>query len=438
MTDAAVTTFTLSNGLKVMLKEIHTVPLISHWVWYRVGSRDEQPGETGISHWVEHMQFKGTDLFPEGVLDKAISRDGGFWNAMTYLDWTAYYETLPAEHVELALALESDRMINSHFDPEEVESERTVIISELEGGKNQPLNRLSDAVQAACFDLHPYRNEVIGSQEDLMSIQRDDLYRYYRGNYCPNNAILAIAGDFETAAMRALVERYFGDIPRYEHPVVELPDDAPLQGQRVVELEGPGETAYLQLAYRAPRGNSRDFFSLMLMDSILTGPTSLNLFSAGITNKTSRLYRSLVMTRQTVSVDGSLSATIDPYMYDITATLHPSSNFETVLTTIDAEIHRLQTELVPMDELKRAIKQQRAMLAYSNENITNQAFWLGFAEMYASYEDWYLHFIETLESITPEEVQRAALQYLQPDMRVVGKYIPNHAPAEEVVDDDAE
>ena len=118
----------LPNGLTVQMKEIHTAPIISHWVWYRVGSRDEVPGLTGISHWVEHMQFKGTPQFPAGVLDKAISREGGFWNAFTYLDWTAYFETLPADRIDLGLRLEADRMVNSLYDPQEVESERTVII----------------------------------------------------------------------------------------------------------------------------------------------------------------------------------------------------------------------------------------------------------------------------------------------------------------------
>ena len=201
--------YSLPNGMQVLLKEIHTLPLISHWVWYRVGSRNEQPGQTGISHWVEHMQFKGTELFPAGVLDKAISRDGGYWNAMTYLDWTAYFETLPAEHIRLSLALESDRMINSLYDPKEVESERTVILSEMEGGKNDPLSRLSDAVQEKSFDLHPYRHEVIGSEEDLRSISRDDLYLFYRQHYSPNNAVLAIAGDFDTRQMMDMVEHNF-------------------------------------------------------------------------------------------------------------------------------------------------------------------------------------------------------------------------------------
>jgi len=154
---------TMPNGLKVMLKEIHTAPIISHWVWYRVGSRDELPGITGISHWVEHMQFKGTSRFPGGVLDNIIARNGGIWNAFTHMDWTTYYETIPAEQIDLALDLEADRMGNSCFESEDVESERTVILSELAGNLNEPLYRLGDLVQKAAFKQHPYRNEVIGA-----------------------------------------------------------------------------------------------------------------------------------------------------------------------------------------------------------------------------------------------------------------------------------
>ena len=136
--EQSITRVKLANGMLVLLKEIRTAPLISHWVWYRVGSRDEVPGVTGISHWVEHMQFKGTPAFPPQYLDKAISRDGGYWNAMTYIDWTTYYETMPSDKIDLALRLEADRMVNSSYDPEEVASERTVIISERLGSENSP------------------------------------------------------------------------------------------------------------------------------------------------------------------------------------------------------------------------------------------------------------------------------------------------------------
>lgn len=205
--------YKLSNGLQVNLKEIHTAPIISHWVWYRVGSRNEVAGQTGISHWVEHMQFKGTQKFPNGVLDRAISRDGGMWNAFTYLDWTTFFETMPADKINLALELESDRMVNSIYDPEEVTSERTVVISEREGNENDPLFKLDEQMQEAAFKQHPYRNEVIGSIADLRAIQRDDLYAHYRKHYCPSNAILAMAGDFDSDTMVQEIEKLYGGIP---------------------------------------------------------------------------------------------------------------------------------------------------------------------------------------------------------------------------------
>src|SRR5512143_2298410 len=163
---------TLDNGLQVFLKEIHTAPLVSSWLWFRVGSRDEAPGRTGISHWTEHMQFKGTPRFPASVTDKAISREGGSWNAMTYLDWTTYYATMPAGRIDLALEIEADRMTNSRFVRKDVDSERAVIISEREGSENEPLFRLGEAIQRTAFRVHPYKHEVIGEMADLQSMTR--------------------------------------------------------------------------------------------------------------------------------------------------------------------------------------------------------------------------------------------------------------------------
>jgi zinc protease len=209
---------TLSNGLKVMLKEIHTAPLISTWTWYRVGSKDERTGHTGISHWVEHMQFKGTPQFPTSILDKAISRDGGQWNAFTYLDWTTFMETMPAAKIDLGLRLEADRMVHSLFDEKEVESERTVILSEREGSENEPLFQLSEAMQQAAFRVHPYRHEVIGDWADLESMRREDLYHHYQTYYRPNNAVLSLAGDFESESLLGRIRELFEGIPAGEDP----------------------------------------------------------------------------------------------------------------------------------------------------------------------------------------------------------------------------
>src|SRR5512143_3441124 len=178
-----LTQIKLKNGLRILLKEIHTAPLISSWMWYCVGSRDEVTGKTGISHWTEHMQFKGTPQFPASTLDKAISREGGTWNAFTFLDWTTYFETMPAASIDLALRLEADRMVNSLFDEKEVSSERTVIISEREGSENEPLFKLGEYIQQAAFRIHPYHHEVIGDMADLRTMRREDLYDHYHRFY---------------------------------------------------------------------------------------------------------------------------------------------------------------------------------------------------------------------------------------------------------------
>ena len=413
----------LSNGLQVMLKEIHTAPIISHWVWYRVGSRNEAAGFTGISHWVEHMQFKGTPQFPSTVLDKAISREGGFWNAFTYLDWTTYFETMPSEKIDLALRLEADRMVNSQFDPQEVASERTVIISERQGNENEPLFRLGEELQALAFRVHSYHHEVIGDLADLETMQRNDLYRHYRQYYIPNNALISVAGDFETEVMLGRIRELFDSIPAGEGPLQRIRPEPAQSGERRFTLEGPGETTYIQFAHRAPAASSPDFFPLTVLDSLLTGPSSLNMFGGGISNNTSRLYRALVEGELAVSVYGGLQATIDPFLHTITIYVRPGCSVEMVLSKLEGEIKRLQDAPPPPEELARAVKQARALFAYGSESITNQAFWMGFSEMFASY-DWFTQYLDNLAAVTPEDVQRVAQVYLRPQNRIHGFYLP--------------
>lgn len=423
MTENIVQT-TLSNGLKVLLKEIHTAPLVSSWLWYRVGSRDEVNGFTGISHWVEHMQFKGTPQFPANILDKAISREGGMWNAMTYLDWTTYFETMPADKIDLALRLEADRMVNSVFDEEEVGSERTVVISEREGNENEPQFLLGEAVQAAAFRVHPYHHEVIGDMADLHSMTRDDLYGHYKTFYVPNNAVMAVAGDFDSGQMLERITELFAPIPAGPDPARLARPEPEQKGELRLSVEGPGETTYLQVCYRFPKASHPDFFPLAVLDSLLAGPSNLNMFGGGISNKTSRLYRALVDKEFAVGLSGGAQATVDPFLYNISLTVHPQRTPEEALSALEDEIKRIQDEPVGEDEIARAIKQARAIFAYGSENITNQAFWLGYAEMFADYH-WFLTYLDTMAAVTPADVQRVAQQYLLPRSRVVGTYIPD-------------
>ncbi len=416
--------FNLHNGLKVLLKEIHTAPLISSWTWYRVGSKDEATGNTGISHWVEHMQFKGTPQFPANILDKAIARDGGHWNAFTFLDWTAYMETMPADKIDLALRLEADRMANSLFDEKEVASERTVIISEREGNENEPLFVLGESVQQAAFRVHPYHHEVIGDLADLKTMSREDLYQHYRRYYVPNNAVLGIAGDFETKVMLKRIQELFehlpaGDVPpRLERPEPEA------NGEQRITVEGHGETTYVQVSYHAPAASDPDFITLTVIDSLLAGPSNLNMFGGGGTsNKTSRLYCAMIDKELAVSIGASQVTTHDPFLYNILLTVHPDRTAGEVLDALDVELHRIREERVSGAEIARAVKQARALFAYGSESITNQAFWLGHAEMFATYQ-WFLSYLERLAKVTPAQVQDAAQRLLRPQCRVVGIYRP--------------
>src|SRR5512142_2828087 len=203
----------LDNGLLSLVCPVRTAPVATFWVWYRVGSRNEVPGVTGVSHWVEHMMFKGTPSLGKGEIMKLVNRNGGVDNAFTWTDFTTYFETLPSDRVDLALKIESDRMVNSIFDPEEVASERTVIISEREGGENHPTFHLGEEVAATAFKVHPYGQGVIGWKSDLESMTRDDLYLHYRRYYDPANAVVVAVGDFAAGEMMQRIEDAFGSIP---------------------------------------------------------------------------------------------------------------------------------------------------------------------------------------------------------------------------------
>ncbi len=417
--------FQLDNGLQVMLMEIHTAPIVSCWHWYGIGSRNEVTGKTGLSHWVEHMQFKGTSHFSASEMDHAVARIGGYWNAFTSPDWTTYFETLPSHGLDLAIQLEADRMVNSLFNPEEVETERTVILSEREGMENDPQFLLAEAVQQVSFQNHPYKNEVIGFKQDLLNLTRDDLYTHYQNFYQPGNATLCIAGDFETDQVISKLKNAYQEIEShpYQKPIPIAEEEAP--PAREVELHGPGDTTFIQLAYRAPKGNSPDFFTFLILESLLTGPSSLNMFGSGnISHRTSRLYLSLVEKQIAVSVDGSLSATIDPSTFNLGITTHPEHTPEEVLAALDEQIQQLLDEPVPQTEIDKAIKQAKALFSYGSDNITNQAFWMGYASNFANY-DWFRQYIPNLTNTTPQDVMQLAQRYLSPSNRIVGIYHPD-------------
>jgi len=416
----------LSNGLTVLVKEAHAAPVSSFWVWYRVGSRNEYTGITGISHWVEHMLFKGTQMFPKGVAEKAIAREGGTFNGMTWYDFTTYFATLPAARIALALSIEADRMANALFDPDEVAAERSVIISERQGAENDPEFLLNEEVMAAAFRVHPYGNDTVGHMCDLETMTRDQLYGHYNTYYAPNNALVVVVGDFEADEMVELIEQHFGSISsRPDQPLVNA-CEPPQKGERRVVVEDQGNVAYLQVVFRAPTPRESDFFALTALDAALTGASGLTFFGGGLTNKSSRLYNALVETELATDISGSLVPTIDPFVYSLSATVRAGHTVAEVENALEEELARVADGSITPEELAKAIKQTKAQFAYSSESVTGQALWSGFSQVFADYT-WSEDYIANLSAITVEDVQRAAQTHLKRSNRTVGWYVPQEA-----------
>ncbi len=413
----------LDNGLTVLLKEIHTAPVATCRIFYRVGGRNEMPGLTGISHWTEHMMFKGTPTFPKGEIMRLVNKNGGVSNAATSADFTTYFETLPADRIELGLRIEADRMANSIFDSQEVESERTVILSERQGQENSPVFLLFEEVAAAAFRVHPYGHQIIGWKEDLKRITRDDLWRHYRTYYGPHNAIIVLAGDFETAAMLKLVETHFGSIPAGPLPPPMDIVEPPQQAERRVVVRQAGTTAYFQAVYNVPDACHPDYYSLLVLDAILSGAKPMCFSGSSAVNKSARLYRALVETELATSASSSFQASLDPDLFGFYATVRAGRTLQEVEAAMLAEIQRVVDELVGEVELTKAVKQSRAEFAYANESVSDQTYCLGGSEVIDSYQR-HAAFLDRLAAVTREDVQRVARTYFQPSRRTIGWFVP--------------
>lgn len=416
----------LPNGLTVLVRENHSAPVAAFFLFYRVGSRNEAPGRTGISHWVEHMLFKGTPRFPRGSFDKAISRAGGVFNGMTSQDWTTYFETLPVERVGLALEAEADRMANALFDPVEAESERSVIIAEREGSENSYAYLLSEEVQAAAFHAHPYRHPIIGWKSDLQTMALDDLVRHYRGWYTPGNAVAVAVGDFEMDAMLAAIESAFGVLPSMDAPAVTRLVEPEQHAERRVVLRGNDPTAYLTMVFHAPGASHPDFFPLIVLDAVLGGAKGLGIAGGGGNNRSNRLYKALVETRLAIDASSGYRPTIDPDLFSFFVTPSPEISHAQIEEALWAVLRGIQQDGVTDAEVAKAIKQTRAQFAYSSESVTYQAYWLGFAEVVADVA-WLETWPDRLAAVTPADVQRVARNYFSREKQTVGWYLPDGA-----------
>jgi zinc protease len=418
----AVHEHALDNGLRVLIQEIHTAPLASVWCWYRVGSKDEAPGLTGVSHWVEHMNFKGTTNIPRERVKGIIEQYGGYWNGYTWIDQTTYTETATKDALDHMLFIESERMASCLYLPDDCESERTVIISELQGGENDPDQLLDQEVTASAFRAHTYRHPTIGWLGDLQTMTRDDLYGYYRRFYVPNNATVVIVGDVDPDDALRRTAAHFGTIAPGDVGKRVHTAEPPQLGERRVTLARAGTTAYLKVGYRAPAITDADFFPLLVLDAVLTGAKGLNIWASFRTpppQRSARLYQALVDSGLASAVNGGLVPTEHPFLYTISMTAADGASLERLEAVALAEIDRVRTAGITEAELVKVKNQLRARMVFEGDSITNVAHQLGFFETIA---DWrvYDSLGPRIAAVTIEDVARAAAERLAPANRTIG------------------
>jgi zinc protease len=371
------------------------------------------------------MMFKGTQNFPKGTIFKLVNVNGGTLNGFTGQDYTAYYETLPADRLDLALQIESDRMANSLFDPAEVESERTVIIAEREGSENSPNYLLHEEVAAAAFKLHPYGHPVIGWKEDLLAIDREQLWQHYQTYYGPHNAVLVIAGDIDLERVQNRVQALYGSIPAGPPPPPVMLREPEQLGLRRVYVRKPGTVPYFQAFYHAAAGEHPDSYPLIILDAILSGASSMNATggSSAQTHRSARIYQALVETQIAARAGSNYQPAIDSGLFYLAGTPAPGKTLAELEAALLHEVERLTQEPVQSAEIARVLKQAKAQYAYALESISNQAYWLG---MMAMLGDWreFLQFLDKLATVTPDDVQRVARRYLQPTNCTIGWFEP--------------
>jgi zinc protease len=409
-----VTEKMLPNGIKVLLKEEHKAPVVTFQIWYKVGSRNERLGTTGMSHLLEHMMFKGTKKYGPKTFSQTVMRNGGNDNAFTGKDYTAYFETFAADRIGISLDLEADRMQNLLLDPKEFLSEREVVKEERRmRTEDDPTATMVEEMTAAAFIAHPYEWPVIGWMADINNITRDDLYNHYRTYYAPNNATIVVVGDFDTKALLPQIEKNFGQIPRGP-AVPKIGAVEPRQlGERRIIVKKQAELPAVFAGYHTPDIKHPDSYALEVLQGILSS------------GKSSRLYKSLVYEQQLALYAGGDYDNIanDPNLFYVYAGIMPGKTTEEVEKALYAEIEKLKTSPVTDEELLKAKNQIEASFIMGQDSIFYQAMLLG---QFDTVANWKVleKYVENTRAVTKEDVQRVAKEYFSADNRTVGILVP--------------
>ena len=401
----------LPNGLTVLTKEVHTAPVVYFSVWYKAGSVNEQLGQSGMSHLLEHMMFKGTKTRKPGEISALLQQNGANFNATTSFDRTNYFETLASDRLDMAMKLEADRMTNSLFDEKEHQKEMTVVRSEYEGGENNPSSALTKAVRLAAYQVHPYRWMTIGFRSDIENIDRDEMYAYYQKYYVPNNATIVMVGDFDTAEALAMVQKNFGSIPRKPITPSFITPEPEQMGQRRVTVRRAGTVNQIQIAYHIPEFGNPDRYALDVLESVLSG------------GRTARFFDALVQSGLASSAEAYDYGLRDADLLTLDATAQPGKTNAELEKALLAEVEKLQTAPISDEELRRVKSQTESYFIFNRDTVQSQGALLG---EFAMKGDWRYGetYLENLAKVTPADVQRVAQKYLTLDNSTVGYFEP--------------
>jgi len=411
-----VKTRVLKNGLKVLVLEDHSTPTATFQVWYRVGSRNEVSGKTGISHLLEHMMFKGTERHGPGEFSKIVARNGGVENAFTGRDYTAYFENWASDRLKVSMELESDRMGHLKLDPREFEKEKQVVMEERRlRTEDDPVSLLVEEVYATAYKVHPYHWPVIGWMSDIESITVEDLRRHYRTYYAPNNAIVVVVGDVNAEEVFRDVERYFGSLPRGENPAPVTSLEPLQRGEKRVTVVSPeARLSFVILAYHTPSIASGEEYALAVLTNILGE------------GKSSHLYQRLVYEEKAAVFTSAhyQGMSKDPCLLYLYAGLVPERSPKDVEVMLREEVVKMKRGEFTDRELEKAKNQVKASFVYGLDSNFYRAMNMGRLEVLGVGWRYMESYVDKIGSVTREEVIQVAQKYLKDTNLTVGILVP--------------
>ncbi|MCC7536775.1 MAG: insulinase family protein [Deltaproteobacteria bacterium] len=406
--------YRLHNGLTILLLPDHAAPVVSYQTWYAVGSRHEREGKTGLAHLFEHLMFNETESLPAGEFDRLMEGAGGETNAATWVDWTFYYENVPASEIATAIRLESDRMANLVLREKQLESEREVVANERRFRVDDDVEgSVGELLYATAFDQHPYRWPTIGWMKDILGFTTSDCRAFYRTYYAPNNATVVAVGDFEEADLLRLMVDAYCEYPRRKIPPhAESPEPTQLKERRL-EVRKPTPTPKIDVGYRSAALGTADHAALTVISEILFG------------GRSARLQRALVTDGEMAAeVRGSVAPFRDPGLFEIWVSLREGQSIRRAERVLDRELGKLSRNLVPIAELEKARARIELGFLQGLETVSGKAEQLGFHEVTLGDASRAFERLERIRVLTPDDLRDVARRYLTPERRTVIRVLP--------------